>query len=336
MKSFSQIEDLSPVPWVRERDIDLLLAQLFVDDHELVRLFAESGLAKERVPSRPLAVESTVNYSRPDAVAAATGETDVIVAASYAKGQSLLISIEDKVWAAPQLLQGRRHRSFVEASDATWRLAVLVAPRAWIESHPVETTDYHCSLSLETLSKWCRGRGHNFHADVFAQACTPRGVAPAPDLQDWFEASRHVLREQLDIDLEPQRFVRTTNVGSAKPNRWISCARPTLRCPPESRQPWLTLKPRSSKHPARAVIEIPKASEALVECTSIEAEPTPFRPRMTRAGTLLIEYAVPAAADWSVGAGFNEQVPHLIEMGRAAGELRVWWNERVVPSLAGA
>ena len=332
MKSFTRIADLAPVPWVRERDIDLLLAQLFADDHELISLFVDKGLPGAANPTPPLAVESTVNYSRPDAVAAAAGETDVIVAASYDGSRSLLISIEDKVWAAPQLLQGQRHLAFVESSDATWGLAVLVAPEAWIKSHPAETKDYHCSVSLEALEQWCRERHHRFHAAAFAQACTPRGVAPAPDLQDWFESARLVLRERLGLDLEPQRFVRTTNAGSAKPNRWISCERPTLRCPPRTRQPWLMLKPPSSNHPARAVIEIPKASESLIETAALAAEPA-FQTRMTRAGTLLIEYPVAAAAEWTVGSGFDEQIPHLVEVGRAAAELKAWWNDQVAPEF---
>jgi hypothetical protein len=102
------------------------------------------------------------------------GETDVVVQADYPAGAgTLLLSIEDKVWAAPQQNQGKRHRAFVANHQARWGLAVLVGPKEWISGHPTEADDYHLCVALEEVAQWCQQHGFAFQASVFQQACVP-------------------------------------------------------------------------------------------------------------------------------------------------------------------
>lgn len=323
------ISDLPPVPWVRERDVDLLLAELLSTEPSLTSWIIDRDRRHgATAPSGvPCSVQAVVNYSRPDAVGGATGETDVVVSADYLiAGGTLLLSIEDKVWAAPQRNQGARHRAYVDGQPATWGLAVLIAPRDWISGRPCEVDHYHLDVSLEDLAQWCDEHDFGFQASVFRQACTPPDFDVAPDLQDWHLAVDNLLAGEFGLRLAPQNYVRTRNHGKAKPNRWASCALGTLESIPGTESPQLRLKPASTNHPSRAAIEAPKASHDLVEAVSVLAVAHGFDVRVTSAGTLLVERYVPDAMAWTVTAPFEDQVDHLVAVGRAAMELCAWWN----------
>lgn len=144
---------LPPVPWVRERDIDLLMAGLLATEFEFVSwLVTRPATRPMDAPSDiPEHVHAVVNYSRPNASSAAAGETDVLASATYQGSMDeLVLSIEDKVWATPQARQGERHRLSVEEFESRWRVAALVGPREWIAAHASEIDHYHLAIPLRT------------------------------------------------------------------------------------------------------------------------------------------------------------------------------------------
>ena len=231
MRDPVSISDLPPVPWVRERDVDLLLAELLSTEPSLTSWLLDRDTRRPaEIPAGvPAFVRAIVNYSRPDTPGGSAGETDVVVQADYPEGGgTVLLSIEDKVWAAPQRNQGERHRAFVESHSARWALAVLIGPKEWITGHPDEAADYHLCIPLEDVAQWCQQHDLEFQAAVFRQACAPPNFELAPDLQDWHTAVDNLLNEEFGLRLAPQRFVRTRNQGQAKPNRWASCELGTL------------------------------------------------------------------------------------------------------------
>lgn len=330
------LRELPPVPWVRERDIDLLLAELLSTETELTEWLVNRSLQRpaERPDGAPASVRAIVNYSRPDALACGAGETDVVVEADYPSGAgTLLLSIEDKVWATPQRDQGGRHRLFVEGHSSRWGLAVLVAPRVWMVGHATESAEYHLCVALEDIAEWCRQRGFMFQSSVFRQACVPPRHELAPDLQDWHTAVDRLLDDEFGLRLAPQRFVRTKNMGQAKAERWASCEKVTLTAVRGADHPWLTLKPASVNHTARVAIELGKAPPDLADQLAIRATEFGFGARITRAGTLLIERSVPEAARWTVGAPFEQQTESLRAVGHAAVAVRDWWNA-LIPALS--
>lgn len=324
------------MPWVRERDLDLLLAEMFATEPQFTAwlLHREPRRPAQIPPGVPEFVHAVVNYSRPDAAAVAAGETDVLVTARYPdhgddSGGELLLSIENKVWAAPQLNQGQRHCDFAEKSDARWGLAVLIGPGAWIEGHAREADDYHLAVGLEDIAAWCRVHSSPFRAAVFEQACRPPVFEFAPDLQDWHASVNRLLFDQLGLRLAPQRFVRTRNAGQAKPNRWAICEVGTLERPGGAEQPLIYLRPASTNHTSRAALELPKAPAAVVDAARRHAPSHGLVVRITSANTLIVEWRVPAAHQWTLSRPFEEQVPFLLEVGRAALHLQTWWNALV-------
>src|SRR4051812_26444729 len=71
------VSQLTPVPWVRERDIDLLLAELFVVEPPFVAWFVSQPPTRsgtEGPSGEPSVVHAAVNYSRHGADGDATGE----------------------------------------------------------------------------------------------------------------------------------------------------------------------------------------------------------------------------------------------------------------------
>lgn len=323
---------LPPVPWVRERDVDLLIAGLLVAEVEFIAwLVARPSTSRIAVPAGvPEHVHAVVNYSRPTASSSAAGETDVLASATYPNGGGeLVVSIEDKVWATPQASQGERHRRFIEECESTWRLSVLIAPSVWIASHPSEVGQYHLAVSLEDVAAWCRGRCLTFQAAVFDQACKPPMIELAPDLQEWHASTGALLERHLGLRLAPQQRVRTRNPGQAKTNRWTSCASETLIQPVGAEQPWLYLRPSSANHTSRAAIDLPKAPPDLIEQVRRDAVGRGFEVRITAARTLIVERLVPDAQSWSLASPFDEQVQHLLAVGAAGVLLRDWWNDLI-------
>ena len=129
-------------------------------------------------------MRAIVNYSRPDAPGGGAGETDVVVQADYPEGGgTLLLSIEDKVWAAPQRNQGERRRAFVESHPARWGLALLIGPGEWIIGYPDEGMTTTCAFLSRTSRSGAKTTASSSRA-VFRQACVPpvRACAGFPGL----------------------------------------------------------------------------------------------------------------------------------------------------------
>ena len=180
------VRDLPPVPWVRERDLDLLLARLCATQPFLLAWFASPPIEPDgSLPTGdPVDIHAAINFHRHGTEGHATGETDVVVEATYAGG-TLLMSIENKTWAAPQDRQGERHVAF-RTSGRKWCLAAVVAPKSWLDGHADEVRVYDIAVRLEELAGWCRDQpaNLNFCSSVFDQACRPPVIDFAPDLQD--------------------------------------------------------------------------------------------------------------------------------------------------------
>jgi hypothetical protein len=333
VNSMGPVSELAPVPWVRERDIDLLLAQLCRNEPEFVAwLVNERSIRHEALAptGEPSVAHAAVNYSRSTAGGDATGESDVIVEALYPDG-NLLLSIENKAWAAAQPLQGLRHRLFVESQGRTWGLAVLIAPAAWIEGHPNEVGAYHLDVSLEEIAEWCLDRSpvHDFLAAVLRQACTEASDGiPAPDLQEWFDSIDQVLIDNHGMALAPQKLTRVAAEGRARPGRFIACREDTVEPVPGIGPAWLMLKTASANHKGRANVSVYKAPRAFVDFVEQAADGQAFEIRHSKAGTLMVDNPAPGAETWTTGQ-FEHQVDEVHAIARAAHELRTWWDANV-------
>ena len=328
MTSVKNIDALPVVPSVRERDIDLLIAHLCsVDTRFLPWLLRSLRPDLHDAPEgEPSTVKAIVNYTRPHAGGRAAGETDVLVMATYAVGD-LLISIENKAWAAPQRNQAQRHRAFVEGTDATWAYAIVLAPEGWLAGHRVETSGYHAALALEEIAQWCATNDHPFHSEVFATACTQPDFLPALDLFSWHDNLDAFLKAHFDLSLEPQRYVRTSNLGSSKPGRWPSFARHTLTPIRGLPHPWMMIRPSSVNHTTRVALDVAKAPDEFIHRIERSLEETEITHRVTRAGTAIIEITVPDARDWDTIADFALQIPHIIAVGHTAMRFIDWWEQ---------
>jgi len=327
------VSGLAPVPWVRERDIDLLIAELCTNEPAFVAWLVAQGPIRHGavVPTgEPSVVHAAVNYARSMADGDATGETDVIVEASYSDGD-LLLSIEDKAWAIAQPNQGLRHRLFVERQGRQWALAVLVAPDAWLNGHNEEAGAYHVDVSLEAIARWCRLRSpsHHFRAAVLEQACREltRGI-PAPDLQEWHGQIGQVLMTKYGLELAPQKLTRVEAAGRARPGRFIACREDTLEPVPGVGPAWLMLKTASANHRGRATVEVYRAPPAFVEFVKSSVINERFQIRHSHAGTLMVDNLAPGAETWTTGP-FEAQADQVRAIARAADELRTWWQQHV-------
>ena len=332
MREPVSISDLPPVPWVREHDVDLLLAELLATEPSLTSWLLDRDLRRPaEIPAgTPSTVRAIVNYSRPHAPTEGAGETDVVVQADYPDGAgTLLLSIEDKVWAAPQRDQGEHHRAFVEGRTSHWGLAVLIGPKELVTGRPDEAVEYHLCVHLEDVAVVPppRLRAPGICLPTGVRTTGLRACAGTAGLA---HRRGQLVRRGVGFGPAPQRFVRTKNQGQAKSNRWVECEMDTLTSVRGAEQPSIIMKPASANHPSRATIEVPKATTPLVEHLSTRATERGFTVRVTRSGTLVIVKHVPEATRWSVAATFDEQIVHLRAIGRAAIALHNWSNRMVV------
>ena len=325
-----EINNLPAVPSVRERDIDLLVAHLASTNSEFVHwLLGAAHSPLDAAPAQPpSATKAVVNYSRPDAGGNAAGETDVLITAQYDDGD-LIVSVENKAWATAQPNQAERHRAFIESQDARWKYAIVIAPNGWLKSNRSETDRYHASVSLEHIAEWCASNNHPFHAEVLTRACSQPTFSPALDLLAWQELADAWLSEHAGLRLEWQRFIRTSNPGSAKPARWASFSQDTLRPIPGVKHPWLIVRPSSTNHSCRVAVDIAKPPVRLVRHVKAGTRGTQISHRITRAGTLIVELPIPAANAWNMAAQFEEQTPYLAEVAQAALVFIQWWDTLV-------
>lgn len=225
VESTLDVSPMEPVSRVRERDLDLLLAESLSTSLEFVEWFLE------RVPrmSRQTAVTScgaVVNFHRSDSVAAGVGETDVLAEVAWADGETGLMSIEDKVLASSQMDQGRRHVEYLRGTGRTFTAAVLVAPAAWIDRHESEAEVYDSAIAVEEIARWHGGRPDGalrWRGRVFLQATKVRaGGEPAHDLDDWcadFDRALH----PYGLSIVPQARQRTAASDQARSGRSMTC-----------------------------------------------------------------------------------------------------------------
>jgi hypothetical protein len=250
----------------------------------------------------------------------------------------VLLSIEDKAWAAPQDKQGDRHKKFVLASDKHWPYAVIVAPRAWLQGHSVEAAIFDIRISLEDLAGWCRHHSPtlDFRARVFEQACEPPSAGvPADDLQVWNQRIDAILDAEHGLRLAPTVHIRTTKQGLARAGRFINCAIDTLSPIPGVGQPWLRLKTTSPSRHARADIEVARAPLPFIDAVKAAAVGAGFPVRLTAAGTLIVtKYAV-GAEGFTTGPIDEKQEATIRIVCATARDLCDWWRA-ITPTLSWA
>lgn len=314
--------------WVRERDVDLLLAESLSTLPGFVQWFVA------RVPvmaGQAQSVErcnAVVNFKRPDARGDATGETDVLAQVDFTNGERCLISIEDKVLASPRLNQGRRHRAYLESQPHEYTAAVLVAPSKWVEGHRVEAETYDCVIPIEAIAAW-----HNeqyepavqWRGRVLAQAAEQRSaMAPAPDLDAWCDDLDEAIKSQ-GLRLAPQARQKSDAPGQAVSGRFIWCAEDTLG---DVEDLWAALffKHASANYPGRVSIDIalPKDDPRGIPL-ALSAEDAGFRCRRTKA-YLIVESCPPEAAGFNMVDSVADQLPAVTALAHAAKELQLWWN----------
>lgn len=210
-------------------------------------------------------------------------EVDVerFVVARHAAGL-LVSSIENKAWAAPQPNQARRHRAFVESTDAMWAYTIVLAPSEWLAGHSLATAGYHGTVPLENIEEWSTDHGHLFHAEVLAGACEQPKFTPAHDLLSWHEQVNAFLSQRFGLSLEPQQYLRTSNAGNAKPARWPSFARDTLAPIRGLPDPWLLIRPSSARHPTRVALDVATAPEEFIRSIERHTEGSAIAYRVTR------------------------------------------------------
>ena len=194
----------------------------------------------------------------------------------------------------------------------------------------VSADGYHGTLTVEAVADWCGAHGHSFHGEVLEAACNQPEFMPALDLLSWHEQANMFFAAHSDLRLEPQRYVRTSNAGAAKPARWPSFARHTLTPIEGLPHPWLMIRPGSTNHPCRLAVDIPKAPQRLLRAAKASAVGTGISCRQTRAGTLIIELEVSRAAKFDMAAPFGTQTEFLAEIANSTHTFINWWKDFVV------
>jgi hypothetical protein len=326
---------LGPLPFVRERDVDLLLAEAVSSDNDFRRwLFAQlPGMDRSHEIKT---LEVRVSDWRDGASADGLGETDVRIDIEWADGVSGLVSIENKIAAVAQPDQGRRHRAFVASSQSALKAAVLVAPQIWIDGYPDEVSEYDKTVSIDAIAEYHLSRRSEtvaWRGRVFAQAVTQRPTAvSAPDLDQWCADLDDMIRER-GLRLAPQRRVRTPVPGRSKSDRFIWCADETL-VDIGGLWPSLIFKTASGLLPGRVAIEVSvRSNDVRREKVVLSAEAHDLAVRTTEA-SVIVELCPSESADLILARSIAEQrdaVEALVDSGR---QLQKWWNEVVPDALA--
>lgn len=140
----------------REARLDLLLAEELANDLDLLVKFL-SSIDRKRVPiptEVPLGASVRLNVDEWEQLPSdCGGETDIEVVVSWAGRPSVPILVEDKVWAPFQHRQPERYRDRAKIRGGA---AVLVAPKAFLESHRTEAAIFHGCVLIEAVIGWLR------------------------------------------------------------------------------------------------------------------------------------------------------------------------------------
>lgn len=316
-----------PLPFVRERDVDLLLAESFSSDAHFRRWFlAEVPDMGKSLETEVLKVR--VSDLREGAPAEAVGETDVRVDIEWTDGVTGLLSIENKIAAEAQPAQGRRHQVFVKSEAAVVKASVLVAPESWINSHAVEVAEYDMAVSMEAIAQHHLDRNDEsvtWRGRVFAQAAAQRPVSvPAPDLDEWCVDLAGMIGEY-GLRLAPQFRERTPVAGRSKPDRFIWCADETLTAL-GGLWPSLYFKTATARRPGRVSIDVSirpsDLRRSLLECS---AAAHGLSVGGTEA-TLIVEVCPPESAALTPTLSVAEQSDAVHALAQAGCRLQTWWN----------
>lgn len=325
------IDHLPAVPWVRERDVDLVLADTFSSRPE----FVDWLLGEHRATDAPKVVEvrAVINYNRPGSAPEAMGESDILVRACLADGTIVVLSIEDKVAADSQQAQPERHREFVSSITGAEAYSVIIAPQQWLASHPNDVSQYHIMVSLERAAEWHRRNGLAWRAELLEQACLqPTGPVVHTELSAWAASVYATLAEEFGLHLSRQELLRTPVEGRGKDGRFLNCASKTLIQVPPARRARLSLKTSTAKFEARADIKVVEPQPWFVEVLKDLAFQAELELREGKNGHLVTK-AVPSARAWTTTKPVAEQLPELRALGQAAKDLAEWWNEAVVQAV---
>ncbi len=142
----------------REARLDLLLAEELANDLDFLRAFV-ACIDRSRVElpeGQPTGatVRMNVDECGPDVAPTCHGETDIEVLAAWPH-RDVPILVEDKLWAPFQALQAERYAMRAASRKGA---AVLVAPRAFLDSHSEEAKKFHGSFKVEDIIDWLHGQ----------------------------------------------------------------------------------------------------------------------------------------------------------------------------------
>ena len=182
---------------LRERHLDLLLAEELAVSPEFARWMAEGALghlpdgARGPLPlpdGTPSAVRTTVSYWDPTGHPDAAGETDVLVTLEWQDRAVVGLFVEDKLDAVFQPWQAERYAARAAAADVP-TATVLVAPGDFIDRHAQAAGLFGKAVPIEEIAEWLRGEAATvdtrlgarlrWRADAFEITAPKR--APAPD-----------------------------------------------------------------------------------------------------------------------------------------------------------
>lgn len=313
------------VHWVRERDVDLVLADSFSSLPSFVDWVLGNGPNPLALPNA-LRARAVVSYNRPSATPGGAGETDILVESVHVDGSIATLSVEDKVAASQQPDQAERHRAFVISLAQPNARTVIFAPQSWLTAHQAEKR-YDICVSLEAAAGWHRSAGLAWRAELLDQACRQdSGPNPSPELNEWADAVNDVLFHRHGLRLKSRQLQRTPHEGRGRSGRFLTLENATLPPHPEMRRALLTVKTSSARFPARADIEIQGATPGFALQVEEWASGTSFVVRRRSSGTVIVSNFVPGANSWTTVDPISEQLDVVALIADAAHELRTWWQ----------
>jgi hypothetical protein len=164
------------IAWIRERDVDLLLASE-LHGHPAFGAWVFASVGVPDITWR----DAHVSVSQEN------GESDLIITGTFADGSIVILLVENKVAASFQPDQDARYAVRAERMRATghYRLVqtVLLAPDTYLES---SGATFDAELSYEAISSWLEQNGdlrsrffvRTLNAGIEAQR---RGYVAVPD-----------------------------------------------------------------------------------------------------------------------------------------------------------
>jgi hypothetical protein len=330
------------VPWVRERDLDFVLAEEITASSPFAGWLARRAFRDKSPLGDPRRHVAVVNYSRPRSGPEGVGESDLLVELVWSEGPWGMLSIEDKVLASPQTRQGERHKAFVAEQGADLAAAILVAPRLWLQGHETEAGTYDAGIAIEDIARWLRDRTHlcdgtearrlAWRAAVLGQATAQRNDAEAaPDLDAWTSDLDAVFARH-GVRLDPYPRQRASK-ERGRPGRFIRFATGTLAAT-RGVDASLYVKCATAKFPGRVDLEIVRPGPEIGRRLEDAAKAEGFSVRSTKKGTLIIGIWPPSAAQLNMHQPVVAQADAASALAEAAATLASWYRT-ISPRLLG-